>query len=412
MKSVPLTRMRACWQQLQVLLTGSALLSQAFRPFFLASASYALLAMILWLLTLSGELQWRAALNPVVWHAHEMLFGFGAAVLSGFLLTAAKHWTGLNPISSTQLLVSVSLWLAARALLALSLLASELNSALFVAASGVVESCWWILSITLLARVITQAKNYHNYLLLPLLLVLMMLDNAILWLDLSAQDSQALQLTQASLLVFVVIIGIVGGRVIPFFAARALGNFAATPMPVMNRLILIISLCGLASYSLGIFYSLAIPGYGFFYALAVLHFYRLYHWLDRRLFAQPMLWSLVLAYFFTALGLALIGASLQSPRISLGNALHLITIGALGLMMLSMMARVSLGHTNRHIVATHSLVFAFVCLLLAAVTRAFGALLFPELIFLFWLVSGILWSTAFLIFIKNFYPILISPRLV
>ncbi len=142
MKSVPLTRMRAYWQRLQVLLTGSALLSQAFRPFFLASASYALLAMILWLLTLSGELQWQAALNPVVWHAHEMLFGFGAAVLCGFLLTAAKHWTGLNPISSTQLLVSVSLWLAARALLALSLLASELNSALFVAASAVLESCW------------------------------------------------------------------------------------------------------------------------------------------------------------------------------------------------------------------------------------------------------------------------------
>lgn len=91
-----------------------------FRPFFtLAFLSGALLP-LLWGLVFSGALTLPAASGwgPIQWHAHEMLFGFGWAVLGGFLLTASKNWVGVRGIHGGPLALAVLLWLLERAVAA------------------------------------------------------------------------------------------------------------------------------------------------------------------------------------------------------------------------------------------------------------------------------------------------------
>ena len=76
---------------------GPALFDQGFRPFFLLAAIWGPVALVLWLSMLAGALELPTAFDPVAWHVHEMLFGFVAAAIGGFLLTAIPNWTGRLP---------------------------------------------------------------------------------------------------------------------------------------------------------------------------------------------------------------------------------------------------------------------------------------------------------------------------
>ena len=67
--------------------TGPAILSYGFRPFFLGGALYAAAAMLVWLPQYIGVLSLPGQFAPLVWHAHEMIFGFVPAVVAGFLMT-------------------------------------------------------------------------------------------------------------------------------------------------------------------------------------------------------------------------------------------------------------------------------------------------------------------------------------
>ena len=68
------------------------LLTYGFRPFFLLAVLFATLAVPLWLGAYTGNLGLASPLPASLWHGHEMLFGYGAAVLAGFLLTATPSW--------------------------------------------------------------------------------------------------------------------------------------------------------------------------------------------------------------------------------------------------------------------------------------------------------------------------------
>src|SRR6201988_5204190 len=93
---------------------GPALLSYGFRPLFLLGSIYAGTMIPVWLGVFEGELQLPTAFAPRDWHVHEMLFGYVAAIVGGFLLTAVPNWTGRLPLQGTPLAVLVSTWLAGR----------------------------------------------------------------------------------------------------------------------------------------------------------------------------------------------------------------------------------------------------------------------------------------------------------
>ena len=123
---------------------------------------------------------------------------------------------------------------------------------------------------------------------------------------------------------------------------------------------------------------------------------------------MPLLWSLQLSYFMLGIGLALIALSFVTIHIYYKDVLHMVTIGSIGMMILSMMSRVSLGHTGRALNPPYFMNAAFLCLFLAAITRS----LLPSLIGAqyAWLSSGVLWSLGFFLFLFHYFPILIKKR--
>ncbi len=85
----------------------TALFNYGFRPFFLLAGLQAVVTMAIWLAVLHG-MSWEMAwLAPIQWHAHEMIFGFVAAALAGFLLTAVASWTGQRGFAGPPLMVLV-----------------------------------------------------------------------------------------------------------------------------------------------------------------------------------------------------------------------------------------------------------------------------------------------------------------
>src|SRR5690606_16165385 len=91
---------------------GPALFSYGFRPFFMGGAIWAAAAIVLWMPLYTGDLALPAALSPLHWHVHEMLYGYVAAIVAGFLLTAIPNWTGRLPVCGAPLAALAALWLA------------------------------------------------------------------------------------------------------------------------------------------------------------------------------------------------------------------------------------------------------------------------------------------------------------
>ena len=91
-----------------------ALFQLGFRPFYLLAAAFAAIALPLWVAVFCGWIDWSTGLSPALWHAHEMVYGFALAVISGFLFTAAKTWTGLATPTDRALVLRVACWIAAR----------------------------------------------------------------------------------------------------------------------------------------------------------------------------------------------------------------------------------------------------------------------------------------------------------
>ena len=84
--------------------SGPALFSYGFRPFFLAASLFGLAVVPVWLAVWQGRLTLAGPFQPVDWHVHEMLFGYAAAVIAGFLFTAIPNWTGRMPTRGRPLM--------------------------------------------------------------------------------------------------------------------------------------------------------------------------------------------------------------------------------------------------------------------------------------------------------------------
>lgn len=419
------------------------LLRMAFRPFFLLAGSWAVLAISLWLAQLGGLWHGNQLLPATLWHGHEMLFGFGALVAAGFLLTAAQNWTARQGLQGRLLLLSCLLWLSAR-LLALFATGNVGFWCLLACQFG-----WWLCVLWALAQQLIPAQSRNNYVFLPLLTLMALLNISVLLLA-NQQPLLAGLLCQSMVLLFCLLMGIVGGRVIPFFTARTTQT-AQPKTPKLDRALFWLTCVGIAvfiSNSLllvladaanAIVLALRVSGATLLVGTGVLHLFRLGVWSNWQLRRHPLLWSLHGAYLAMALGILLLGllllhhagvdAMLAAGFIDvpalLPNALtlqkdmlHLLAISAMAGMMLAMMARVSLGHTGRPLEAKPLMSLAFAAVLVAGLVRSVATVT-PTLLadalspttFQLWLVSGLLWLGAFALFVRCYWPVLTQARL-
>lgn len=367
----------------------------AFRPFFLGACLLAALAVPLWLLALGGLTgEWQPAGGWLAWHRHELLFGFGLAIIAGFLLTAVQTWTGRPGLSGVPLAVLAALWLVARVGWLLNiplplLVALELGFPLAVA--GVMGWTLWK---------VRQTRNYP----IVLVLVLLALADGLSLFDPGLQRQSVL----TGLWLVAAMMGLIGGRVIPFFTQRGLGRAKAVkPWPWLDHLLLGGSILVALLYASG--WAL-MPNLWFgvlFGALALGHLLRLLRWQDRGLWRVPLLWSLHLAYAWLAL--ACLGMALWhfGAPFNPSLAVHALTIGAMAGLILAMIARVSLGHTGRPLQPPAGMTLAFVLLNLACVCRVLLVLIWPMTAL--WL-AGLCWSVGLGLYLWRYGPMLWQAR--
>ncbi|WP_163132694.1 NnrS family protein [Agarivorans sp. Alg241-V36] len=377
------------------------LLELAFRPFFLLAALSSAFSIALWVLLLNGHiLIGFSGLSPQVWHAHEMLVGFGTTVAVGFILTAVQTWTGQPSIKGKALAGLVLLWCFAR-------IAFYINTAESAILASVLQGLWWLAVVVIYSKLVFAAQNRRNYIFIALLSVMGLINLAILASDLLANTALALHLTRAMVLLFTIMMALVGGRVIPFFTVRGAQTAAIECPEWINRLVgplaIATTAAFIASHFVNAYHLVPLS----LMLLGLLHLLRLAYWRSINTLKVPLLWSLHISYLLMALGLIALGASYYFASLSFSNALHIITIGAISLMIFAMMSRVSLGHTGRTLAIKPVISAAFILLIAATLIRAFLPLADALLA---WNVSAGLWIIASLIFLAVYLPILSTKR--
>jgi uncharacterized protein involved in response to NO len=374
------------------------LFSMGFRPFFLAAGWFSAVWIMVWVAYLLKGTPSLGTLHPILWHGHEMLFGFGAAVIAGFLLTAAQNWTGLQTSTPVSLAGLFLLWLAAR-------LGFLFPGVVPLSLTSVVDLAFFPLLAWMLARVLFAARNRNNYILLPVLASFTLLNLAI-HLELHGLVHGAgLSALQGTVYLVAALLVFMGGRVIPYFTSRRLPSLRVRQWPWLDWTTVAVTLAVLPFFLwLGKSAALA----PLLLAAAVLNLVRVLAWRPWGTLRVPLLWVLHVSYLWLPAGFALQGAHLLGAPVAWSAGVHALMVGALGGLTIGMMARVSLGHTGRPLEAHPVIALSFALIVLAAMTRLITTF-FP---FAGWwlIATAVLWSTAFAIFAAYYTPILLLPR--
>jgi uncharacterized protein involved in response to NO len=369
-------------------------LTQAFRPFFPLAALYTAVSVMVWIAGLSGVLPLPP--NGTLWHAHEMLLGFAAAVIAGFVLTAAANWTGQPTTTPLSLGLLVMVWVAARA-------TALVPDAGWQTVSAIFDSAVLPALAVMMTGVLLRSGNRRNYMFIPFLWGLALINLGFHWsLHLGAVDRARQLITLTAWLVGFLMV-FMGGRVIPFFSGNRL-QYTPRQQPWLNWLSTLSAL--LAG---GLLVALPqTPWAGAAAAVAGLSAtLRLLLWQPWRALREPMLWILHGGYAWLALAYLIAAAvHLGALRQPLTLPIHALMAGGLGCLGLGMMARVALGHSGRPIVAGRMLQLAFLLVVGAGLLRVASYAVWPLGGAAGWGISAALWATAFSIYFVIFAPLL------
>lgn len=375
-------------------------LALGFRPFFLLAGLFGALSVPLWLLVYQGILEPATHLPPTVWHGHEMVFGFAVAVVAGFLLTAAANWTGRRTASGAGLAALAGLWLAGR-------FATFCGAQLPVWLAVGIDVAFLPLLAIALAIPILAAGNRRNVIFPVILLVLTGINLSIHLGGLGVLEWDPSRGLRIAIDMILLMIGVLGGRVIPSFTKNALPHARVNPCPKAS--ILALALLALVALVDAVAAPPAVTG-TVALAAGIVNALRMRGWGSLATFRHPILWILHVGYAWLAIGLILTGLS-GLDVVPPDAGIHALTVGAIGSMVLGMMSRVALGHTGRSIVPARLTVLAFWVVNAAAISRTLFPLLVDDSARMATLLgSGLLWSLAFLGFTVVYLPILCRPR--
>jgi uncharacterized protein involved in response to NO len=379
-----------------------ALFEYGFRPFFLLAGLHALVFVPLWLWIRLRSAAPLAMLPPQFWHGHEMIYGFVAAAIAGFLLTAVPGWTGARGFAGWPLIGLSALWVAGR----VAFLAGDHLPGWAIAA---LELTFLPALAALLAVPLLRARN-RNTPMLVVLAALWLIDAAFV-LGMTGRDPVLAQRAlHAAINVVLILVTVIAGRIVPAFTANALrargGTVAIVTRAWLERGVIglmiavaiadVISANPMASGALALLAALA-------------HLCRFVSWQGHKTWRAPILWALHVGYAWLPIGLALKALWLLGGVPWAYNWIHALTMGVFGTMILAVMTRASLGHTGRPLVVSRAIAAAYLILTLATIVRlcaplyvAYGDSL---------ALAGAFWFIAFALYLVVYAPILIRPRL-
>ena len=369
----------------------------AFRPFFLLGGAGAAAMLAWWLLIFRGAVPAPPHYGAADWHAHSMIFGFAAAVIAGFVLTASANWTGRPAARGGRVWLLAGIWLAGRVLPVLPDLAGRIllfcDLFFFVwlarlllpfLASRAQRRNWWFFLYCIL--MILAALGYHT--------------GGVAGLP---AGPMAMRFALDATLLIVLLIG---GRVVPAFSRPVLGGQPAKTWPVLERIAMPLVLAFVLARTLLPFGQTEML---LAWANAFVHGLRLILWFRPAILGRPILWVLYSGWLWMVLGFVLTGLAARG-MVSHSVALHTFTVGGLGVLVYAMMSRVSLGHTGRPLNASRLVVAGYILINVSAFCRTLLPTMWPELYLQAVLVAGILWVAAFIIFLVHYIPVLTTPR--
>lgn len=381
---------------------GPQILSYGFRPFFLFAGLWATIAMVLWIVMLTGQITVPTAFSPADWHAHEFIFGYTSAVIAGFVLTAIPNWTGCLPVVGWPLGLLSLLWIIGR----VAILVSDL---LPWGVTMVADLLLLVVFALVILREVIIGKNWRN---LPVagLVTLFALANAAFHIEAAqgyaAADGYGLRF---ALGVIIMLISLIGGRIIPSFTRNWLVRRRVTTLPepyarpdaailVFSGVTLLLFVALPANMVTGVFLILA----------GLAHLWRQSRWQPMATGPEALVWVLHLAYLLLTLGFISAGAEVLG-LIQKAAALHVWMAGAIGLMTLAVMGRAALGHTGRGLHADRWLAACYIALTLSVLARFISGFM-PGVMGLLHL-AALLWILAFGGFSVLFWPVFTGPRL-
>ena len=305
-----------------------AFLTYGFRPFFLAAGLWSSVALTLWIVMLDTGVTLPSRFDPLTWHVHEMLFGFVTAAIAGFLLTAIPNWTGRSPISGGPLAVLATLWLFGRIA---CLISATVPPWLAVTA----DLSFPVVLVIVVAREIIAGRNWRN---LPMVATVIVLGIANLLMHLEADDIDVPSGLgwRLGLAAVIVLISVVAGRVVPSFTRNWLAKRQISNLPAghdwIDRIalgvLLVVSSSGLCCRN-------SIRAACFCCWEPAFNLYRLLRWRGAATTAEPLLLVLHIGYAWLVFGIALLGLATLGIDLPASAAIHALTVGAIGTMILA-----------------------------------------------------------------------------
>ena len=372
-----------------------AFLELAFRPLYIAGIGWALIAIALWIY---APQVLTAPLGGIAWHAHEMLWGFIATIALAFLMTAGASWTGITPMTGKLLGLACVLWAVAR----IGFLMPS-DTAFWVATAS--ELSFFLLGSGAMMRAVVLSKNSRNYA-VPVLLAGLGATDALYLLTARGGDYLLLmQRFNAGLVVMALIALLIGRRVIPFFAMRAIHGL--TLPKHMETGWVQLGACALAVASL-------LAGTTLLTAAAlglagVLALVQLFSWKPLAVRANALLWILYVGY--AGIGIGLLLAALQYAGVEVPRVLpvHTIAMAGFSVLIIGMVTRTALGHTGRALATDRTIRASYWLMLIAVALRLASIANTPATTTLLYL-AGATWIASLALYLWQFTPILIRPR--
>jgi uncharacterized protein involved in response to NO len=381
---------------------GPAVLYMGFRIFFLGASLFSALSILYWMLIYVFGLQIPLVrISVMQWHSHEMIYGYSLAVIAGFILTAETNWTGRETISGKPLMFLFALWAFARLLFALG--------SPFLIYAGVFDILFSVFLVAAICEPIIKTRQWKQIAIVSKVVVLG-IGNLVFYLGAMGVLSEGVTWgIYGGLYLVIGLILTMARRTVPFFIERGVDYEVSL---YNSRWLDLSSLfLFLAFFVSELFLQNVIIAEYLAFALFVVHSIRLLNWHSIGIWNKSLLWSLYLPLWFICLGFLLFSIK-GYLGISKFSHIHAFAYGGIGLITISMMTRVSLGHSGRNIAkVSRRMILAFMLLTTGAVLRV----VFPLFInsnYVFWVfLSQIFWFIAFSLFFLEFLPILTKPRL-
>ncbi len=378
------------------------LFSYTFRPFFLLAGLFAILAIARWFLILNGTISPISGISPLHWHGHEMIVGFALAVVAGFVLSAVATWTGRPAVSGLPVVGLVAAWVAGR-------IAMHYAGVIPQLAAAILDMLFPLALCFLISREVFGAGNRRNYKVVAITVALAAL-NLLFHLGL-AGIIEGGDYIAVYLLIHgtVLLVALIGGRVVPNFTANWLRAQGITDLPRNNEMIDRMAIASTIMVGLAVVFVPDRIVVGYLSAgAAALHGVRVGRWRGVKTVRNPLLFVMHVAYWWLPIGYAMMSFASFGLAFTPTAALHALTMGSIGGMILAMITRVPLGHTGRALHASRLTVTAYVLLMLAVVVRVLSPWNADNYLATI-NIAALGWCLAFAVFLWVYWPVLTQP---